>query len=57
MTYALYKEFYAPTAVMKPDIELATADLMVPVIRQGGRRLHPPGAREKGAGGRQYRGN
>ena len=36
MTYALYKEFYASHGlILKPDIELATADLMVPVIRQG----------------------
>lgn len=36
MTYALYKEFYAAHGlILKPDIELATADLMVPVIRQG----------------------
>ena len=36
ITYALYKEFYASHGlILKPDIELATADLMVPVIRQG----------------------
>lgn len=36
MTYALYKEFYASHGlILKPDIELATADLMVPVIKQG----------------------
>ena len=36
MTYALYKEFYAAHGlILKPDIELATADLMLPVIRQG----------------------
>jgi DNA-binding transcriptional LysR family regulator len=36
MTYALYKEFFARKGlVLKPDIELATADLMLPVIRHG----------------------
>lgn len=36
MTYALYKEFYASHGlILRPDIELATADLMLPVIRQG----------------------
>ena len=36
MTYAYYKEFYASHGlILKPDIELATADLMLPVIRQG----------------------
>lgn len=36
MTYALYKEFYASHGLLlKTDIELATADLMVPVIKQG----------------------
>ncbi len=36
MTYALYKEFFARQGlVLKTDIELATADLMLPVIRYG----------------------
>ena len=36
MTYALYKEFFAAHGlIMKPDIELATADMMLPVIRHG----------------------
>ena len=36
MTYSLYKELYAASGlIFKPEIELATADLMVPVIKHG----------------------
>lgn len=36
MTYSLYKKLYASNGlILKPDIELATADLMVPVIKRG----------------------